>query len=401
MNEKDEFYKKFNGSDNSGSSFGKSVFISFISGLLGAVLVIGVVFGIPSLKNKLFNISYYSETPSSIATSTSNLEQISLSKYSDTAIYASNKVLPSIVGITVEYNITSNSFFSGPQSSTATAEGSGIIMSRNGYILTNNHIINSDESSSYYEVTDATSIKVSLYNDSNQYDAKIIGFDEETDLAVIKIEKDDLTPAEIGDSSSVKIGEFVLAVGNPLGMQSSVSSGIVSAINRTVAVSDGQTFTLIQTDAAINAGNSGGALVNSQGKVIGVNTLKLSGTGIEGMGFSIPINDTLAIYNELKEKGKVVRPYIGISGVNVSESTAKRYDLPIGIYVQSIEKGSSAANSDLKSGDVIIGVDGKEVKTMDEINMIKNSKKIGDKITLEISRDNKKLSIDITLKEKP
>jgi len=328
MDDRNDYYNRLHSVPNSKFGFGHTVFIPFICGLLGGLLILGVAFGIPAVKNKLIEVSGQenSQQTSSLLSSSGNLEQVSLSNYSDTAIFAANKVLPSIVGIAVEYNVRSNMF---SNSSTATAEGSGIIMSTDGYILTNNHIINSNESSGYYQVTEATSIKVSLYNDPNKYDAKVIGFDEETDLAVIKIDKADLVASEIGNSSSVKIGEFVLAVGNPLGMQSSVSSGIVSAINRTVPISDGISYTLIQTDAAINAGNSGGALVNSQGQVVGVNTLKLSGAGIEGMGFSIPINDTIAIYNELKEKGKVVRPYIGIDGIDVDEATSEHYNIPV------------------------------------------------------------------------
>ena len=209
-----------------------------------------------------------------------NLEQISLSNFSDTAVYSANKILPSIVGISVEFNVTSSSPFSNRNSNVSTAKGSGVIISKDGYILTNNHIIDSADSSYFYQVSAATSVKVSLYNDDAEYEAKVIGLDPDTDLAVIKIDKEGLVPAELGDSDSVKIGEFVLAVGNPLGMQSSVTSGIISAINRNITTDDGTQYVAIQTDAAINSGNSGGALVNSQGKVIGLNTLKLACSGI-------------------------------------------------------------------------------------------------------------------------
>ncbi|MCL2342215.1 MAG: trypsin-like peptidase domain-containing protein [Firmicutes bacterium] len=205
-------------------------------------------------------------------------------------------------------------------------------MSSDGYILTNNHVVNdsaSNTSNSSYTISDANSITVSLYNDTNAYSAKVVGLDPTTDLAVIKIDKTGLTAANIGDSSTIKIGQFVLAVGNPLGLESTVTSGIVSAVNRSVPMDDGTNYTLIQTDAAINAGNSGGALVNSEGKVIGINTLKMSGTGIEGMGFAIPINDTLSIYNQLKANGKISRPYVGISGAQVTDNLAKQYNLPV------------------------------------------------------------------------
>jgi len=184
-------------------------------------------------------------------------------------------------------------------------------------------------------------------------------------------------------------------------MQSSVTSGIISAINRDVTSEDGNTFTLIQTDAAINAGNSGGALINSEGKVIGINTLKLSGTGIEGMGFAIPINDTKDIYDSLIKYGKVLRPYIGIGGIDLDEATAKFYNLPVGIYIKQIQSDGPASSSDLKTGDIIIGIDGKDVTTMAELNEIKDAKKIGDKVTLKIDRDGETKEVEITLGEQP
>ena len=281
------------------------------------------------------------------------------------------------------------------------AEGSGIIINTDGYILTNNHIINSADSSTYYEVSEATSIKVSLYNDETIYNATVVGLDSETDLAVIKIDKDGLIPAELGDSGSIKIGEFVMAVGNPLGMQSSVSSGIVSAVDRKVSITDDQVFNLIQTDSAINSGNSGGALVNSKGQVIGINTLKMSGSGIEGMGFAIPINDTTPIYDELIRNGKVIRPYMGISGATVDMAISQKYNLPIGVYVQSVENFSSAKDSGIQSGDVITAIDGKEIRTMSELNSIKMNKKVGDKIKVDLTRNNEKMSIEVILREKP
>ena len=182
---------------------------------------------------------------------------------------------------------------------------------------------------------------------------------------------------------------------------SSVTSGIVSAIDRTVDSEDGNSFTLIQTDAAINAGNSGGALVNSEGKIIGINTLKLSGTGIEGMGFAIPINDTLDIYESLIKYGKVLRPYMGISGIDLDEITAKYYNLPVGIYVKEVENDGPADSAGLKSGDIITGVDGNAINNMNDLNDIKDNKNIGDKIILDVYRNGETNKIEITLGEQP
>ena len=278
-------------SSSSKNNFGKSFFMPFISGVLGCSLVLGICFGIPSIKEKILD----NKTGNYSSPSTSNngyVQQTSLKNYSDTTVYAANKVLPSIVGIKVEYSVNSliSMFGRQTQSSTATATGSGIIISDDGYILTNNHIVATSSSESYYEVSDATKVTVTLFNDETEYEAKIIGKDEQTDLAVIKIDKTGLSKAEFADSDSIKVGEFAMALGNPLGMDFSVTAGIISAVNREVSASDGTTYLAIQTDAAINSGNSGGALVNSNGEVIGINNLKLSGTGIEGIGFAIPIN---------------------------------------------------------------------------------------------------------------
>jgi serine protease Do len=391
----------------SNNTFSKNVLLPFCSGVVGAALVVGTCFGVPQVRNTIFqNTDTAIQTSSTSETNstnvTSSLSQVSLTNYSETGTYAAKKVLPSIVGITVEY--TASSVFL-RNTSTATASGSGIIISEDGYILTNNHIVNSSSSSSssssYYEVGEASKVTVYLYNDETEYEATIIGTDSQTDLAVIKIDKTGLTPAELGDSDSVSVGEFAMAVGNPLGMDSSVTAGIISAVNRKVTDSDGKTWTLIQTDAAINSGNSGGALVNSEGQVIGINTLKLSGTGIEGMGFAIPINSTKTIYEQLIQYNKVKRPYIGVTGLDLDEKTAEYNNLVVGIYVKDIETFSAAEKGGLKIGDVIIGADGKSITTMNELNEIKNAHNIGDQMTLKVNRNGNEIDITLTLQEQP
>lgn len=390
---------------SSHSGFGKSVLLPFISGVVGCSVVIGTCFGIPSIKTKLIGntVSNISNSNNTSTESNGYVEQISLTNYSDTAVYAANKILPSIVGIKIEYTVNTNSFWGmGSSTSTATASGSGIIISEDGYILTNNHVVSSaSESSSYYEISEATKVSVTLFNDENEYEAKIVGKDELTDLAVIKIEKTSLTKADFADSDDVKVGEFAMAVGNPVNMASTVTTGIVSAVNRKITDADGKSFTCIQTDAAINSGNSGGALVNGDGNVIGINTLKLSGTGIEGIGFAIPINATTDVTSQLIQYSKVRRPYIGISGIDLDEARAKKYNLVVGVYIQSVEDFSAAQKGGLKAGDVIIEADGKSIKTMDELNEIKNSHKIGDQIKLKINRDGNEKEITLTLGEQP
>ena len=392
----------------SSSGFKNRVLVPFLSGVLGCSLVIGTCFGVPQIKSKILGTtSTYSSTSSNSMSDThaGTVDFVSLASYSDTAVYAANKILPSIVGIEVKYNVTQNSMFSfvGERSKTtseATASGSGIIISEDGYILTNNHVVDSKSESTYYDISEATSVKVTLSSgEKKTYDAKIVGKDSQTDLAVLKIDAKNLVKAEFADSDSVKIGEFTMAVGNPLALGTTITCGVVSATNREVDDGEGNKFTCIQTDAAINSGNSGGALVNSKGQVIGINTLKVSSTGVEGIGFAIPINSTISVAEELKAYSKVRRPYIGIGGRNLTEDVAKVHNLVVGVYVSSVEQFSAAEKSGIQIGDVITAIDGKDVKTMDELNEIKNTHKIGDKVSLKIYRDGKYQDIQLTLGE--
>jgi len=396
----------YNSAYKQSSGFGKTILLPFFSGIAGCALVIGTCFGVPSIKEKLIGEAIVNHTVQTSTPNGTTTNLISLSNYSNTAVFAANKILPSIVGIQVTYTTTSNSYFGFgmPTTSEATATGSGIIISEDGYIVTNNHVIDTNSSSSsysYYDISEATSVKVKLHGSDELYDAKIVGKDSQTDLAVLKIEKSGLTAAEFANSDEATVGEFAMAVGSPLGLDTTVTTGIISAVNREVEA-DGTTYVCIQTDAAINSGNSGGALVNSDGKVIGINTLKLSGSGVEGIGFAIPINSTTHIIDDLIEYNKVLRPYIGISGIDLDESTVKRYKLSaLGVYVKSIQNFSPAEKCGLQPGDIIIKADGKEIKTMDELNGVKNTHKIGETMTLTINRTGTEKEVTITLEEMP
>ncbi|HCC03517.1 MAG TPA: hypothetical protein DEP51_01475 [Clostridiales bacterium] len=392
--------------NSSKGSFRSSIFVPFISGVLGCSLVLGTCFGVPNIREKIVGGSNSTNPTSYENTGVVNNNLVSLSNYSDTAVYASSKILPSIVGISITYDVTTSNYFSmfgfggGNSTTQATASGSGIIISEDGYIVTNNHVVSSESQSTYYEISEAKSIKIKLFNDETQYDATIVGKDSQTDLAVLKIEKSGLTAAEFADSDSVKVGEFAMAVGNPLDLGTTITCGVVSAVNRKVEDSEKTTaYTCIQTDAAINSGNSGGALVNSQGQVIGINTLKVSSTGVEGIGFAIPINSTTDVINQLKTYKKVKRPYIGISGRDLNEATAKRYNMVEGIYIVTVDEFSAAEKAGLKVGDVIIEADGKRIKTMNELNEIKNTHSIGDTMKLKIHRDGAEKEITLTLGE--
>lgn len=388
-----DFVQKFNYSKNSNrKQIATTVVASFVSAVVGGACALGVYVGLNKEPAKALETSK-TNTGSIVETSNPNLSQVSLTNYSDTAIYAAQKALPSMVSISVEYDVN----YMGMKKPVA-GSGSGVILSEDGYILTNNHVISSADSSSFYQVSDAKSIKVKIYGDDTEYSAEIIGTDSQTDLAVLKIDKTGLTPAELGDSSSVQIGEFVLAIGNPYNLDYSVTAGIISALNREMTV-ENTTYNVIQADCAINSGNSGGALVNSKGEVIGITTLKLAGDGIEGVSFAIPVNETVPIYKKLIEKGKISRPFVGISGIDLDEATAIRNGLTKGIYVDSVVSGSGAEDAGIMAGDVIVSFDGKDVSTMDELNAIKNTKNIGDKIEIKLYRKSELKTFTITLKE--
>ena len=270
--------------------------------------------------------------------------------------------------------------------------GSGIIMSDDGYILTNDHVVNG-----------ATSVKVVLYQQTEDeaIDAEIIGTDSQTDLAVIKIDASgqDLTAAEFGDSDNLKVGETAVAIGNPLGLEfaGSVTKGVISALGREIEI-DGREMTMIQTDASINPGNSGGPLVNDQGQVIGINSVKISSAYAEGLGFAIPINSALPIANELIENGYISgRPSIGISGDDIDSTVSKYYHIPQGVAVALVDPDSGAASAGIKAGDIITGINGEDITSIDELNVIKNKFKAGDTVTLTIYRDEQTIKVDVVL----
>ncbi len=302
------------------------------------------------------------------------------------------KVGPAVVGIVSTIQGGMSIFGT---ATTSEGSGSGIIISEDGYIITNNHVIDG-----------ASSVKVSL-NTGSEYDAKVIGADSKTDLAVIKIQPNEaLTVAELGDSSKVEVGEKAVAIGNPLGMSffGSVTQGIISATNRTITV-ENRTMTVIQTDAAINEGNSGGALVNGYGQVIGINSVKIASSSVEGMGFAIPISTAKPIIQDLIKYGYVKgRPVIGITSRDVTDYMAKRQGWPTGVQVMAAQTGSGAEIAGLEQGDIITKADGKAVKTTDELNKIKDSHKPGETMSLEIWKYSTGLTQTVSVKlseEKP
>lgn len=320
---------------------------------------------------------------------------------------AVNKVLPSVVGIESKFTMVSNNnnyffgFNNGQSTETSVGTGTGVIITDNGYIVTNAHVIYDSQ----YGAGLASDISV-LLNDDKSYDAEVIGYDTDCDLAVLKINAENLNPAELGNSENLKLGESVIAIGNPLGFElmNTVTSGIVSGLNRNITIND-KSMNLIQTDAAINSGNSGGPLINKYGQVIGINSSKMSntygsGASIEGIGFAIPSNEVSAIVDDIMKYGYVTgKPQLGISCQDVSETVSQMYNMPIGVYVVEVSEGSAAENAGLKSGDIITAVDGVEITTSEELNAQKNLHSAGDKIKITYMRNGEEYTATVELDE--
>lgn len=287
------------------------------------------------------------------------------------------KVRPSVVGVITE------SF----QTYSTSSTGSGIILSEDGYIVTNNHVVEGGDS-----------IAVTL-DDGETYAAELIGTDVKSDIAVLKIDAQNLPAAEFGDSSQVEVGEAAIAIGNPLGLNGTVTAGIISAVDREIQVGSSN-MVLLQTDASINPGNSGGALLNEYGQVIGVNSAKISSEDSEGLGFAIPSNTVGPIVEELIDKGYVSgRPLTGISGRNVSALAAAFYNIPQGILVDQVAPESDAAAKGLAAGDVIIGVDDIRVENISDACTLRDEHKAGDTMKLTFYRQGSTHEINIQLME--
>ena len=297
------------------------------------------------------------------------------------------KNTPSVVGIQC---VASNGVFM----------GTGIIMSEDGYIITNAHVVENARS---------VSVKLpSSYADDSEnaedaltFDAKIIGTDSQSDIAVLKINKTGLTKAEFGKSSDVKVGELAIVIGNPLSMElaNSVTAGIISSLNRTITIED-RTMNYMQTDASINSGNSGGPLINAYGQVIGIASAAVTKSYGEGIGFAIPIDEAIPIIEDLIKNGRVTgRPTLGVSGENISDIYAKYYDIPKGFRVKTVNVDSAAEEAGIKVNDIIIGIDGKLIESIEEFNSIKNTHKAGETVKISVYRNGEIIDLDVTLKE--
>ena len=304
-------------------------------------------------------------------------------------VAAAKKAGPAVVGITNKAYV--RDFFNRVQLAER-GTGSGVIYDKAGYIATNNHVVEG-----------ASEIIVSL-PDGRTFKGKVLGADAVTDLAVVKIDADNLPVAEFGDSDSLQVGEPAIAIGNPLGMEfrGSVTAGVISALNRSIEIGE-RKFNLIQTDAAINPGNSGGALVNADGEVVGINSAKIAVSGVEGIGFAIPVNTAKPILEELSHKGRVARPYLGASLMD--KDIAQRYgfeiDLHGGIYLVKVVAGSPAAKAGIRPGDIILSFNGSKVSSAVDLRKKLSECKVGDRVDVQIWRNDQTQNVIVVLEEVP
>ena len=270
--------------------------------------------------------------------------------------------------------------------------GTGFIISEDGYILTNNHVVDG-----------AKDVTVKLW-DGSEYLARIVGTEgRDSDVAVLKIEASGLTPVTLGNSDEMEVGEDIYVVGNPLGeLTYTMTSGIISALDREIATDRNSNVNMFQLDAAVNAGNSGGPVYDAQGRVLGIVTAKYKSAGIEGLGFAIPINDAVAIARELIDHGHVTgRPYLGIVVTNMTEADAQRFNYKAGVYVTDVAEGSCAEKAGMRQGDVILALDGKAVATITELSAAKRAYKAGDSCELTVWRGGEELSLTVVFDEEP
>ena len=328
-------------------------------------------------------------TSTSAAAAQQEAAEQSLSDARNTPVVRAAKAVgPSVVGITNK--AVARDWFNNPVETEGV--GSGVIFRSDGYIVTNNHV-----------VANAKELIVSLA-DGRTLKGKLIGTDEVTDLAVVKVDAKDLPAATFGDSDKIVVGEPAIAIGNPMGLEfkGSVTAGVISALNRTLDISDNR-LKLLQTDAAINPGNSGGALVNADGEVIGINSAKLAANGVEGMGFSIPINTVKTVVDQLMNNGYVARPYLGVTVFDPQTAARYGYELNIdkGVYVFQLILNGPAGRAGMQRGDIILKLDGEETNSVRDLRAKIAEHKVGETVKVEFDRNGKKQTVDVTLDEMP
>ncbi|CQR71064.1 Putative serine protease HtrA [Sporomusa ovata DSM 2662] len=358
--------------------------VSLISMIIGAILVVGCAGNVTEKAPK-------PNTGSSFQALQPPTAQAQVSEARNTPIVrAAQSVGPAVVGITTKG--LARDFFSNRKVLVEQGTGSGVIFDAQGYIATNNHV-----------VENAQEISVSLA-DGRTLDGKVIGVDQFTDLAVVKVEAQDLPVATLGDSDALMVGEPAIAIGNPLGLEfkGSVTTGVISALNRSLDIGE-RRFKLIQTDAAINPGNSGGALVNADGVVIGINSAKIALSGVEGIGFAIPINSARPILQSLIDKGRVVRAYLGVGALDQASAATYGYELKLdkGVYIAKVSPSGPAYKAGIREGDVILKVAGAETNSVAELRAVLDSQQVGSTVEVVLKRNDQRETINVLLEEMP
>jgi len=402
---RNNYYKEnYKSPNNKGSDSWKYVLVSLISAIVGGAILTVMLLGVapmiqPQLKSLIGN-SFPNSNSDNSAPNVSEVKKVEIVQTSDSAVTSvAEKVGPSVVGIRTTYQ-SSNELF-GEQ--TGGGEGSGIIIRADGYILTNHHVVENALNDKTRGIKSGAKIEVFLpYRIDKPYTATIKGYDSKTDLAVLKISETNLTAIEFGNSNNLKVGEPAIAFGNPGGLEymGSLTTGVVSGLNRTVQLDGGRKIRLVQTDAAINPGNSGGALVNIKGQLIGVNTIKMVATGFEGLGFAIPVNDAKKIADELIENTYISKPYLGIMvREDYTEEIAKENNMPMGVFVADVVILGAAQKAGIKALDIIVKFNKKTVTSYDELEDEKNKLKPGDVVEVEIFRDGSKKTVKVKLGE--
>ncbi|MBQ9313511.1 MAG: trypsin-like peptidase domain-containing protein [Clostridia bacterium] len=390
--DRDQIYEEMDGPSKGSSSKAFNI----ISKTLSVALLLSLGFASGSLYSTYQKNNNYNERTSTtpvISTSTNNNASTPYTLSHTDISSVVEKCANSVVEITIE---TQNTIY-GYYTYKAEGNGSGVIITNDGYILTNNHVIKG-----------ASKITVTL-RDGTQYEAKLIGKDSKTDIAIIKIDAKNLTPASLGNSDSLVVGEVAIAIGNPLGqLGGTVTDGIISALEREIKL-DNSTMNLIQTNAAINPGNSGGGLFNANGDLIGVVVAKSSGFDIEGLGFAIPINDVKNVINDLLEHGYATnRAFLGVSLKDTSYTTNNggmsmfsmfMQSVNYGAAVDSVVEGSPAEKAGIQKDDIIVSVDNEVVSSSSDVTSKISSYSVGDKVTIGLIRGNKTMNVEVTLAE--
>jgi serine protease Do len=376
------------------SGFLRAVCLVLVCALAGGGSAYGVIrYSIDSGKLGTVNQVVLGAVGNTAAQHAANGEQTDQTTATPVAAMSSSAIydmaVKQVVGVNSQ-GMTTNIF---GQSTTSAVSGSGFIVSADGYIVTNYHVIQ-------YAADRNFSLTVMLH-DGSSYEAKIIGYERDNDVAVIKIDATGLTPVKLGTNEGMRVGDTVYAVGNPLGeLDYSMTSGIVSALDRVIRVDESTSINMFQIDAAVNTGNSGGPVYNANGEVIGIVSAKYASTGVEGLGFAIPIDDAIDIITQLIATGYVSgKPSMGISVRTVTSVAAENYNLHVGAYVDSVQYGSAADKAGIKVGDIIISMAGEEVTSSDTLKMIKRRFKAGDTVEIVVFRAGEKITLSITFDE--